>query len=139
MAFLYNFTIMFSKEEHILFWKNNALEDWDTAVFNLGGKKNTAALFFFHLCFEKLLKAFWVKSNAGNTPPFSHDLVTIVNQTDIELSAEWYDYLNTINRWNIEGRYPDYRKKLHSIANESYMEYHIKKLKELKEWLLSKI
>ncbi len=130
---------MLSKEEHIIFWKNNALEDWDTAVFNMEGKKNTAALFFFHLCFEKLLKAAWVKSNAGNTPPFSHDLVAIANQTDIELSAEWYDYLNTINRWNIEGRYPDYRKKLHAIANETYMSHHLEKLKELKEWLRSKI
>lgn len=36
-----------TKEDHIHFWKENANEDWDTAVFNLNGNRNTAALFFF--------------------------------------------------------------------------------------------
>lgn len=115
------------------------MDDWDTAEYNMKGKRNTAALFFFHLCVEKLLKAAWVRSNVGNTPPFSHDLVNIANQTELEIEAEWYDYLNTINRWNIEGRYPDYKMKLHAIANEEYMNVHFNKVNSLKEWLLSKI
>jgi HEPN domain-containing protein len=128
-----------SKGDHIVFWKESALEDWDTALFNVHGKRNTAALFFFHLSVEKLLKALWVKANASNTPPFTHDLVTLASQADIELSAEWYDYLSTISRWNIEGRYPDYKKKLHAIANESYMQHHMEKLQALTEWLRLKI
>ena len=130
---------MLTKEEHILFWKDSALEDWDTAIFNVQGKRHTAALFFFHLCIEKLLKALWVKANASNTPPFTHDLVTLASQAEIEISAEWYDYFSTISRWNIEGRYPDYKRKLHAIANETYINHHKEKLQELKEWLRSKI
>jgi HEPN domain-containing protein len=139
MAFLFNFTTMMSKEEHIVFWQESAFEDWDTAVFNVQGKRNTAALFFFHLSIEKLLKALWVKANAGNTPPFTHDLVSLASSADLDLSAEWYDYLSAISRWNIEGRYPDYKKKLHAIATEAYMNHHLEKLKELKAWLHSKI
>jgi HEPN domain-containing protein len=131
--------IMLKKEQHIDFWRKTGLDDWDTAEYNMKGKRNTAALFFFHLCVEKLLKAAWVRSNVGNTPPFSHDLVNIANQTELEIEAEWYDYLNTINRWNIEGRYPDYKMKLHAIANEEYMNVHFNKVNSLKEWLLSKI
>jgi HEPN domain-containing protein len=130
---------MLTKEQHIEFWKKTAIEDWDTAEYNMQGKRNTAALFFFHLCIEKLLKAAWVKANVSHTPPFSHDLVNLANQTEIDLDAEWYDYMNTINRWNIEGRYPDYKMKLHSIANEDYMQLHYHKVGSLKKWLLSKI
>ena len=128
-----------SKEDHIVFWTESALEDWDTAIFNWEGRRNMAALFFFHLCIEKLLKALWVKANASNTPPFTHDLITLASQTDIDLDADWYDYLSTISRWNIEGRYPDYKKQLHSIANEYYMSHHMEKLQALKEWLRLKI
>ena len=128
-----------TKEQHIDFWKKRGLEDWDTAEYNMQGKRNTAALFFFHLCIEKLLKAVWVKSNVGNTQPFSHDLIGISNQTDLNVEADWYDYLNTINRWNIKGSYPDYKMKLHSIANADYMELHFQKVNSLKKWLLSKI
>jgi HEPN domain-containing protein len=130
---------MLTKEQHIEFWTKTALEDWDTAEYNMQGKRNTAALFFFHLCIEKLLKAAWVKANVGNTPSFTHDLVGIANQTDLEIEADWYDYLNTISRWNIEVRYPDYKMKLHSIANEEYMKMHFSKVSTFKKWLQSKI
>ena len=40
---------MLTKEQYIDFWKKTGLEDWDTAEYNMQGKRNTAALFFFHL------------------------------------------------------------------------------------------
>lgn len=127
-----------TKEEHIGFWKESAHDDWQTACYNLDGKKMLPALFFFHLTIEKLLKALWVKHNVGNTPPFTHDLVTLYQQLDLEMPAEWYDYLNTINRWNIEGRYPDYKRKLHALAGDAYMNHHFQQVGELRQWLLSK-
>ncbi len=44
------FTAVLNKEQYIEFWVKNAEEDWETAVYNKQGKRNTAALFFFHMC-----------------------------------------------------------------------------------------
>lgn len=96
------------------------------------GKQNVFALFAFHLVIEKLLKAIWVKYNIDNTPPRQHDLTFIYNQTDLKLDSEWYDYLPTINTWNFESRYPDYKLKIYERANENYIKEHFEKILKLK-------
>ena len=47
------------------------------------------------------------------------------NQIDLELLFEQIDCLNTLNSWNIEGRYPDFKNKLYKIATKEYVEHHI--------------
>lgn len=68
------FVIKLSKDEHIAFWKETSETDWVTSLFLYEGNKNYMALFMFHLVIEKLLKAYWVKDNIDNSPPFSHNL-----------------------------------------------------------------
>ncbi len=128
-----------NKKEHIDWWKKEALRNWETSIYLMNGKQNVFALFTFHLTIEKLLKAIWVKDNIENTPPRQHDLTLIYNQTDLKLDSEWYDYLATINTWNIESRYPDYKLKIYERANEIYMNEHFEKISKLKECLLKKL
>ena|SRR5690606_25585955 len=128
-----------NKNEHISWWRNEALRNWETAVYLMTGKQNVFALFAFHLVIEKLLKAIWVKHNIDNTPPRQHDLTFIYNQTDLKLNSEWYDYLPTINTWNLESRYPDYKLKIYERANENYMKEHFEKISKLKECLLAEL
>lgn len=128
-----------NKNEHISWWRNEALRNWETAVYLMKGKQNVFALFAFHLVIEKLLKAIWVKHNIDNTPPRQHDLTFIYNQTDLKLDSEWYDYLPTINTWNLESRYPDYKLKIYERANENYMKEHFEKISKLKECLLTEL
>ncbi len=125
--------------EHIKWWKEDALRSWDTAVFNKNGKQYVFSLFAFHLCIEKLLKAVWIKDNQQLYPPRIHDLSIIYNQTDLELPNGWYDYLGTINEWNIEGRYPDYKLKIYKRASADYLEEHLAKLLELKALLIENL
>lgn len=128
-----------NKNDHIKWWTNEALRNWETAIYLMKGKQSVFALFAFHLTIEKLIKAIWVKDNIENAPPRQHDLTFIYNQTDLKLDSEWYDYLATINTWNIESRYPDYKLKIYDRANENYMKEHFEKISKLKKCLLEKL
>ena len=128
-----------TKQEHITYWKESALENWNTALYLMKGRQNLFALFAFHLAMEKLLKANWVRDNEANTPPRIHDLAELYQKTDLEFRFEQADYLNTINGWNIEGRYPDYKKKVNQMATNAYLDFHLPKLETLKLCLLEKL
>ena len=130
---------MFSKNDHIKYWRQTGLDSWDTATYLSNGKKFPEALFLFCLAIEKLLKANWVKDNINNYPPRIHDLHSILAETNVDLDSEQLDFLDTVNRWNIEGRYPDYRFTLKRIATEDYMSKQFEKLKLLKECLLESL
>ncbi|MDB5209331.1 MAG: hypothetical protein JWQ30_158 [Sediminibacterium sp.] len=125
--------------EHINWWKEDAVRTWETASFNKEGGQYVFALFAFHLAIEKLLKAIWIKDNNLQYPPRTHDLTILYNQTDLDLSNGWYDYLGTINEWNIEGRYPDYKLKIYKRASAEYLQEHTEKLARLKTLLLKTI
>ena len=128
-----------TEAEHINWWKEDALRTWQTAIFNRDGGQYVFALFAFHLTIEKLVKAIWIKDNSAIYPPRTHDLTILYNQTDLDLTNGWYDYLGTINEWNIEGRYPDYKLKIYKRASAEYLKEHTEKLIVLKELLLKYI
>lgn len=130
---------MLTKEQLIQFWKNSANEDWDTAVVLLNGKRYGFCLFSLHLVIEKLFKAVWIKESITNTPPFTHDLVHLAEESGIELSAEQLDFLSVINSWNIRGRYPDFTNALHHSATPEYVKIQMQKVNDFKKWLEEKI
>ncbi len=76
------------------------------------------ALFFMHLVLEKLLKAHWVKNNAGNHPPKMNDLIKLCEQTSLKISKEDIQYLRDMNNFQLEGRYPGYKQNLYRIYKE---------------------
>lgn len=126
------------KREHISFWIQSGNHSWEAGETLMVNAKYVEALFFFCLAIEKFLKANWVKDNIDNTPPRIHDLQSIYSQTDIELPTELVDFLDTVNRWNLEGRYPDYRFSLYKLASKEYVENHFVSLKMLKLCLLER-
>lgn len=130
---------MLTKEQHIKFWIDSANEDWETALVLLDGKRYGFCLFSLHLVIEKIFKALWLKESVINTPPFTHDLVRLAEETGIELNAEQIDFLSVINSWNIRGRYPDFTKSLHHSATPEYVKTQMKKVGDLKKWLEQKI
>lgn len=127
---------MLSKEDHIEYWKKSANDSWETANYLKDGRKYSEALFLYCLAIEKYLKAHWVKDNKNNFPPRIHDLRALYSETTLDLDAHHIDFMDTISRWNIEGRYPDYRFTLKKIATEQYMNEQLEKLKSLRECLL---
>ncbi len=117
---------MLSKKDHIIYWLKTGNDIWDAAVYLMQGGKNVEALFIFCLAVEKWLKANWVLDN-------------IDNQTDLQLDPMLIDFLDTINRWNMEDRYPDYRFSLHKLATGPYLDEQYLKLQKLRLCLLERL
>ncbi len=128
-----------SKADHVDYWKKEAALNWQTANYLVEGKQFVMALFLYNLVIEKLLKAHWVRDNADNSPPRTHDLQHLHNQIDLDLQAADYDYLAVVNRWNIDTRYPDYKSKIYAIANVAYVAEQKQRLEKLKQCLLENL
>ncbi|MCS6973766.1 MAG: HEPN domain-containing protein [Cyclobacteriaceae bacterium] len=127
------------KNEQIKYWIQSADEDWETALALFELKRYLHTLFLLHLVIEKLLKANWILDNFGNIPPFTHNLEQIYNETNMELSPEDVDFIRSLSAWNIEGRYPDYKNKLHRMATREYTLDKLEKVKKLRLCLLGRL
>ncbi|MFZ1677516.1 MAG: HEPN domain-containing protein [Saprospiraceae bacterium] len=130
---------MLTKQDHINYWTKTGQDSWDAGVYLLEGRKNVEALFMFCLAVEKWLKANWILDNIDNNAPRIHDLQSIYSQTDFELTPDLIDFLDTINRWNLEGRYPDYRFTLQKLATKEYTLQQFEKLQKIKICLLERL
>jgi HEPN domain-containing protein len=105
---------MNNKQQHIDYWKATAVDDLDTVDYLFEGRKYLQALFFTHLSLEKVLKAHWVNYNEANVPPKTHNLLQLYDRSGLELTEENTDFMQNMNAYQIEGRYPDYLTNLNS-------------------------
>jgi HEPN domain-containing protein len=94
---------MMTKKEHINYWVEQAIDDWEAVNTLFKGKKYLQSLFFAHLVIEKLCKALWIKNNETNIPPRTHNLNYILSQTGIDLSESQSEFLLQLNRFQLEG------------------------------------
>ena len=109
---------MTNKEKQIKYWETTAIDDLESINYLFEGGKYVQALFFAHLAIEKILKALWVKGNAENFPPKTHNLTYLYENSKIELNEEQTDFLQIMNVYQIEGRYPDYVSMLHQTTTK---------------------
>lgn len=130
---------MRSKDEHISFWIEQSIDDWKAVDSLLHGKNYLQSLFFAHLVIEKLCKSLWIKFNIENIPPRSHNLIYILSFTPLHLPDEISEFLLSINRFQLEGRYPEYMNKMHLICNQDFTSEMIKKTNEVRLWLIGKL
>jgi len=130
---------MKTKNEHIQFWINQADDDWIAMGVLLKGKKYLQALFFAHLVIEKISKAIWIKYNESNVPPRTHNILHILSSTPLDLSQESSEFLLYLNRFQLEGRYPDYYTNLYQICDEFFTKDIITKTEKIKKCLLEKM
>jgi len=130
---------MKTKEEHIDFWIEQAEDDWK-AVFTLfNGKNYLQSLFFAHLVIEKLCKSIWIKHNIENIPPRTHNLIHLLSATPIEVADDKSEFRLNLNRFQLEGRYPEYLTKMHNICNETFTKSMIDTTNKIRIWLLGKL
>ena len=119
------------------YWIESSDRDYDTMNILFEKEKYTWSLFVGHLVIEKLLKALYAKLNK-NTPysPKSHDLLFLASKMQLSLTKEQEDSLNTITRFNIDGRYDDYKNNFYNTCNKKYTENSIIKINQIRNWLL---
>ena len=119
------------------YWINSANNDYETIDVLFTGKKYTWSLFVGHLVIEKLLKALYAKLNK-NAPhaPKSHDLSYLASRIPLELTDEQKILLNTITRFNLDGRYDDYKNNFYNLCTEEYTKESIDKINIIRNWLI---
>ncbi len=117
-------------DEHIKYWLNSADHDLDTAESLFSAGKYDWCLFLGHLVLEKGLKAFYVKDNGNRMPPKTHNLVKLAEKTTIPLNAELKLFLDEVNDFNLEVRYPEYKQEFYKTCTKKFAEEYFDKIKE---------
>ena len=90
---------MMTKKQHIDYWIDTAQYDWTGAEEAFNAKRYVHCLFWAHLVLEKLAKAHWVKTHQDNIPPKIHNIVRLLEQSDIDLGEDKMKFLEMFNRF----------------------------------------
>jgi HEPN domain-containing protein len=127
-----------NKLEKVNYWIKSAENDWAVAGHLFEKEDYPYALFFGHLTIEKLLKAMFVQK-FDEPPPYTHRLSYLAEKTGLDISPERLEVLEIITDFNLESRYPDEKFSFHKKCTKEFTETHLKKIEEIKEWLLQLI
>lgn len=130
---------MLSKTDHINYWLSSSNEDWERAIFLYEKKDFVFCLFCMHLSMEKLSKALWVKENQNNYPPRIHEIKYLLADTSFVPDPEQSLFIDNLQKYQIEGRYPDYRKLIYSYTTLDYTDELLNSAKKLKQCLQDRI
>jgi HEPN domain-containing protein len=130
---------MMELQKHIDYWLKSAAHDLETAEVLFEKNRYDWCLFLGHLVIEKMLKAFFVRDNQNQTPPFTHNLSMIAASTNLNLIPEQEELLLALNQFNIRTRYPDYKLKFYKKCTHEFTMPYFTKIKEFYEWLLQQI
>lgn len=126
-------------QEHINYWLQSAAHDLKTAETLLAQKHFDWCLFLGHLVIEKVLKAFFVRDNPDQTPPFTHNLSVIAAHTRLKMSTEQETLLLELNQFNVRARYPDYELEFYRKCTLEFSRPYFERIEGLYQWLLQQI
>jgi HEPN domain-containing protein len=126
-------------KEHINHWLDSAEYDLETAESLLQAGRYVWCLYIGHLVLEKALKAIFVQYSNNQVPPKIHNLTKLARLSNLNLTKEQIDFLEDVNDFQIEGRYPEYKNEMYKIATKQYSEENFKKIKEYYKWFKSQL
>jgi HEPN domain-containing protein len=127
---------MMTKQQHIDYWRNTAVEDWATVEVLFSTKRYPHCLFWAHLVLEKLAKAHWVKAHEDDIPPKVHNIVWLLEESGVDLEEDMMAFLVKFNRFQLSTRYPDYMNKLYMMCTEDFTVQELEKIKKTRTCLL---
>ena len=127
---------MMTKEQYIQYWIGTAEKDWIAAESLFKSKNYLHCLFWAHLVLEKLAKAHWVKSHEDNIPPRVHNVVWLLEESNVDLGEDMMNFLKDFNDFQLSGRYPDYMSNIYKICTKNYTSYKLEKIKEIRQCLI---
>ncbi len=132
------------KNDFVQYWIQSSDIDFSAMINLFKSKDYHWSLFIGHLVLEKLLKAYFIKTNDEKDeifehPPRSHDLLYIAEKTNLKMNDQQKDLLDLITTFNISARYPDYKNSFFKKCTKEYTNKRIEEIKELRKWLKSAI
>ncbi len=128
-----------TKQDYIEFWLKQANDDWGAVITLYKGKKYLQSLFFTHLVIEKICKSIWIKYNLENVPPRTHNLIYLLSFTPIKLSEKISEFMLSLNRFQLEGRYPNYLTEMYQLCDKKFTNSMINKAEKVRLWLIEKL
>jgi HEPN domain-containing protein len=127
-----------TKDELIKYWVEASDLDFK-AMNNLFASKDFVwSLFLGHLVIEKLLKAIALNTGVENVPKI-HNLNKLAKTAGLEVNEELADLFDSVTAFNIETRYPDYKKEFYNKADFEFTNFYIDKIKNLRLWLIDQL
>jgi len=121
-------------EKIVSYWVGSSDKDYDTMNNLFKSKDYHWSLFIGHLVIEKLLKAYFVKSQ-NEHPPFIHDLRRLAETANLILTDDQKLFLDTVTRFNISARYDDYKLNFYTLCTTDFTTEWIAKIKEYRKWI----
>ena len=124
----------FDKNNVFNYWVESSDDDYKTTLDLYNTGNYGWALFMGHLVIEKLLKAYYVKTQ-NTYPPMLHDLRRIGENAGIEFDEDTMIIIETISQFNIRARYDDYKRNFYKLCTYKFTEEWIEKIKEIRLWI----
>ena len=125
-----------TREEIVNFWIETSDGDYNTMKHMFDAKDYHWSLFIGHLVIEKLIKAAYAKIVEDyKTPLYSHDLLYLAEKAELQLTDELKKKLAVITTFNIQARYPDYKKAFYDKCTRDFSNEQIKNIEEVRIWL----
>jgi len=129
---------MIEIEQVKAYWLAEAEEALEVADHLLEKGDYSYALFFGHLAIEKVLKAVYVGRLHEHAPPI-HNLLRLAKAAGLEVDNTRADALIAITAFNIEGRYPDFKRTFRHACTAEYATRYMTTIKEMFQWVQSQM
>jgi len=118
----------------VKYWKDHSDYDIVTARHMFETKRYPYCLFLCHLSIEKILKAIIVWETR-KPALYSHNLVDLAKKTKIDFSSKQQEILADLTEFNLEARYPEWKKDFYKRASRSYTQKYYQETIKLQKWL----
>jgi HEPN domain-containing protein len=124
----------FDKDKLSAYWIKSSDSDYKTMLDLFDTKNYNWALFVGHLVIEKLLKAYYIKTQE-TFPPLIHDLKRIGEKAGILFDKDNEVIIETISQFNIRTRYDDYKQEFYRLCTREYTAEWIDKITAIRTWI----
>ena len=117
------------------YWAAGARYELKSASSLFNDKQWMTSMFHGHLAIQKALKAVFVYQRREHAP-LLHSLPFLAGKLDLEFDKAQMKWLEDMNQYNIEGRYPEDIEELEVKLRPDIAEVLLKESKEMVTWLL---
>lgn len=125
-------------EKVIGYWKESSDLNFATMKNLIKSRDYSWALFIGHLVIEKLLKAHYVKAQKKHAI-FTHDLLRLASKCELDVSAEFEEWLDDISTFNLNARYDNYKQDFFKRCTKEFTELWIQRIEKIRSWLIQKL
>ena len=129
-----------TQEEKIQYWINISDNDLKVAGIMLDNNQYLYTCFMCQQAIEKIFKGCFAKLKEEQQPHI-HNLIKLAERSNIYelLSEEQKSFIDILNPFNIEARYPDYKKKMAKDLTGSIAQNILTQTENLQKWTKEKI